>query len=59
MTNVNNCDISAGELRYDILEGRWADAGQFESLVRASTLVAQRHMAAMSRDTPVPVVRKP
>lgn len=41
ITDVNNAYIEAGELRYDILDGWWADAGQFESLFRAGSLVAQ------------------
>jgi glucose-1-phosphate thymidylyltransferase len=45
ITDVNNAYIQAGELRYDILEGWWADAGQFESLFRAGTLVAQSRQA--------------
>ncbi len=41
ITDVNNAYIQAGELQYDVLEGWWADAGQFESLFRAGTLVAR------------------
>ena len=41
ITDVNNSYIEAGELRYDVLEGWWADAGQFESLFRANALVAE------------------
>ncbi len=40
ITDVNNAYIRAGDLRYDILEGWWTDAGTFESLHHASTLVA-------------------
>jgi glucose-1-phosphate thymidylyltransferase len=40
ITDVNNAYIAANTLRYDILKGWWADAGQFESLFRAGTLVA-------------------
>jgi glucose-1-phosphate thymidylyltransferase len=29
-------------MQYDILDGWWTDAGTFESLLRASTLVAQK-----------------
>lgn len=45
ITDVNNAYIQAGDLRYDILEGWWADAGQFESLFRAGTLVAESRRA--------------
>jgi glucose-1-phosphate thymidylyltransferase len=41
ITDVNNAYIQAGNLHYDILDGWWADAGQFESLFRANTLVAE------------------
>jgi glucose-1-phosphate thymidylyltransferase len=41
ITDVNNEYIRRGNLTYDILEGWWTDAGTFESLLRASNLVAQ------------------
>ena len=41
ITDVNNHYLQRGDLTYDILEGWWSDAGTFESLHRASTLVAQ------------------
>jgi glucose-1-phosphate thymidylyltransferase len=41
ISDVNNAYIAAGDLRYDILEGWWTDAGQFESLYRATQLVAE------------------
>ena len=41
ITDVNNEYIRQGRLTYDILEGWWTDAGTFESLLRASNLVAQ------------------
>ncbi len=40
ITDVNNAYIDAGTLHYDILEGWWTDAGQFESLYRATQLIA-------------------
>jgi glucose-1-phosphate thymidylyltransferase len=40
ITDVNNAYIDAGDMYYDVLEGWWTDAGQFESLYRATTLVA-------------------
>jgi len=42
ITDVNNYYIDKGILEYDILEGWWTDAGTFESLLRASNLVAQK-----------------
>lgn len=41
ITDVNNEYIRRGNLTYEILDGWWTDAGTFESLLRASNLVAQ------------------
>lgn len=41
ITDVNNAYIEAGELTWDILDGWWTDAGTFESLRRATNLVAE------------------
>ncbi len=41
ITDVNNEYIRRGNLTFDILEGWWTDAGTFDSLLRASNLVAQ------------------
>jgi glucose-1-phosphate thymidylyltransferase len=41
ITDVNNRYIEEGLMTYDILEGWWTDAGTFESLYRANTLVSQ------------------
>jgi len=40
ITDVNNAYLQRGDLTYEILDGWWTDAGQFESLHRASTFVA-------------------
>ena len=40
ITDVNNAYIAANAMQYDVLEGWWTDAGQFESLHLAATLVA-------------------
>ncbi|GAC1401704.1 MAG: sugar phosphate nucleotidyltransferase [Candidatus Velthaea sp.] len=40
ITDVNNAYIREGDLFYDVLDGWWTDAGQFESLYRATSLVA-------------------
>jgi len=42
ITDVNNAYIQKGALQYDIMDGWWTDAGTFESLLRASNLVAQK-----------------
>lgn len=39
ITDVNNWYIDRGEMRHETLSGWWTDAGTFESLFRASTLV--------------------
>ncbi len=41
ITDVNNAYIEMGELTWDILDGWWTDAGTFDSLLRASNLVAK------------------
>jgi glucose-1-phosphate thymidylyltransferase len=41
ITDVSNAYIREGKMAYDILEGWWSDAGTFESLLRASNLVAK------------------
>src|SRR5215210_2087607 len=41
ITDVNNAYIDRGEMTWDELEGWWTDAGTFESLLRASNLVAE------------------
>jgi len=42
ITDVNNVYIETGDMSWDILEGWWTDAGTFDSLLRASNLVAQK-----------------
>jgi glucose-1-phosphate thymidylyltransferase len=44
ITDVNNAYIRLGEMRYEVLDGWWTDAGTFESLYRASTLVRRRRV---------------
>ncbi len=41
VTDVNNMYMKRGELRYGMLDGWWTDAGTFESLLKASNLVAK------------------
>ncbi len=41
ITDVNNEYIRRGSMSYSIIEGWWTDAGTFESLYRASRLVAE------------------
>jgi glucose-1-phosphate thymidylyltransferase len=41
ITDVNNRYIEKGQLSFEVLEGWWTDAGTFESLRRATNLVAE------------------
>jgi glucose-1-phosphate thymidylyltransferase len=41
ITDVNNVYIERDEMSWDELEGWWTDAGTFESLLRASNMVAR------------------
>ena len=41
ITDVNNAYIEMKTMTYGMLEGWWTDAGTFESLLRASRLVAE------------------
>jgi glucose-1-phosphate thymidylyltransferase len=42
ITDVNNAYIVAGDMTWDVIDGWWTDAGTFDSLLRASNLVAER-----------------
>jgi glucose-1-phosphate thymidylyltransferase len=42
ITDVNNAYIDRGRMSYDILDGWWTDAGTFDSLLKASNLVARK-----------------
>jgi glucose-1-phosphate thymidylyltransferase len=44
ITDVNNAYIAAGDCYFDELAGWWTDAGQFESLYRATQLVAEERL---------------
>jgi len=49
ITDVNNFYIEEGKLTYEILDGWWTDAGTFESLLRANTLVAETGANKLTR----------
>lgn len=53
ITDVNNYYLKRGDLTHDILDGWWTDAGTFESLHRASNLVAEGG-ANLSDDAMIP-----
>ena len=44
ITDVNNSYIADDKLTYDVLEGWWTDAGTFESLWHAGSLVREKVM---------------
>jgi glucose-1-phosphate thymidylyltransferase len=44
ITDVNNAYIRNSEMTFDVLEGWWTDAGTFESLYRASSLMAKKKL---------------
>lgn len=41
VTDLNNIYLERGQLEYDVLDGWWTDAGTFESLLKATNLVAE------------------
>ncbi len=41
ITDVNNAYIGWGDLGWDVIEGWWTDAGTFESMLKASNMVAE------------------
>ena len=41
ITDVNNMYLQEGTLTHSVLDGWWSDAGTFESLLRATNLVAK------------------
>jgi len=42
ITDVNNYYVKKGTMKATVLKGFWSDAGKFESLYRASTLVREK-----------------
>jgi glucose-1-phosphate thymidylyltransferase len=51
ITDVNNFYIDEDKLTYEVLDGWWTDAGTFESLLRANSLVAETGANKMTRPT--------
>jgi len=49
ITDVNNSYLADGELDYEVLEGWWTDAGTFDSLWRASSLVREKALSASEK----------
>jgi glucose-1-phosphate thymidylyltransferase len=62
ITDVNNWYIRRSQLSYTTLEGWWTDAGTFESLFRASQMVAatganKRSLAGLASEQPTAAPR--
>ncbi len=58
ITDVNNAYIQRDEMTWEELEGWWTDAGTFESLLRASNLVAQTGANKMDLKSSVEVTAR-
>jgi glucose-1-phosphate thymidylyltransferase len=50
ITDVNNFYVQENALTYEVLDGWWTDAGTFESLLRASNLVAKTSANKMAKE---------
>jgi glucose-1-phosphate thymidylyltransferase len=57
ITDVNNSYLAEGGASYDVLEGWWTDAGTFDSLWRAGSLVMQKKSDASQRSVETKVPR--
>ncbi len=53
ITDINNMYLEEGTLTFSILEGWWTDAGTFESLRRATNLVAETGANRLPQVRPV------
>ncbi len=52
ITDVNNAYIREGTMSFSYLDGWWTDAGTFDSLLRATNLVARSCQSAAAVDIP-------
>ncbi|HEV7890992.1 MAG TPA: sugar phosphate nucleotidyltransferase [Pyrinomonadaceae bacterium] len=52
ITDVNNEYIRRGDMTWDEMDGWWTDAGTFESLLRASNLVAETGANKLDAEAP-------
>jgi glucose-1-phosphate thymidylyltransferase len=57
ITDVNNFYVTEGSLTFEILDGWWTDAGTFDSLLRASNLVARTGANKMNSEVGMSVVK--
>ena len=58
ITDVNNAYIQREAMTWEELDGWWTDAGTFESLLRASNLVAETGANKMELERPAEVIAK-
>jgi glucose-1-phosphate thymidylyltransferase len=56
ITDVNNTYIHEGTMTFSFLDGWWTDAGTFDSLVRATSLVMQSRRTAKEQDAATAIV---
>jgi glucose-1-phosphate thymidylyltransferase len=57
ITDVNNFYVTEDSLTFEILDGWWTDAGTFDSLLRASNLVARTGANKMNSEVGMAVVK--
>jgi len=53
ITDINNSYIAEGTLRHTLLDGWWTDAGTFESLWHASSMVREKVLQSVQEPTMV------
>lgn len=49
ITSVNNAYIAKNQLQYDVCHGRWTDAGTFDSLLEANTILSANENRILER----------
>jgi glucose-1-phosphate thymidylyltransferase len=52
ITDLNNIYLRKGELQINIIDGVWEDAGTFDSLLRASNIMAEKARATNYKSKP-------
>ncbi len=46
ITDLNNIYLKNGEMKVNLFESLWEDAGTFDSLLRVSNIMAEKHLAS-------------
>lgn len=52
ITDINNMYIQERRLSYDFVKGYWSDAGTFDSLLKSSNWIAEKHKAKDNESKP-------